>query len=66
MAQRKEQIKTPEKELNNMEVSHLSDAEFTFNPTLTQVMCSAIILTGFYILLLILIGCFLLPYVPNH
>ena len=47
MAQRKEQIKTPEKELNNMEVSHLSDAEFTFNPTLTQVMCSAIILTSF-------------------
>ena len=29
MAQMKEQIKTPEKELNKMEISHLSDAEFT-------------------------------------
>ena len=28
MAQMKEQIKTPEKELNEMEVSNLSDAEF--------------------------------------
>ena len=28
MAQRKEQIKTPEKELNKMERSNLSDAEF--------------------------------------
>ena len=28
MAQIKEQIKTPEKELNNMELSNLSDAEF--------------------------------------
>ena len=28
MAQKKEQIKTPEKELNEMEVSDLSDAEF--------------------------------------
>ena len=28
MAQRKEQIKTPEKELNKMEISNLSDAEF--------------------------------------
>ena len=29
MAQMKEQIKTPEKELNEMEISNLSDAEFT-------------------------------------
>ena len=28
MAQRKEQIKTPEKELNEMEISNLSDTEF--------------------------------------
>ena len=28
MAQVKEQIKTPEKELNKMEISNLSDAEF--------------------------------------
>ena len=28
MAQRKKQIKTPEKELNKMEISNLSDAEF--------------------------------------
>ena len=28
MAQMKEQIKTPEKELNNVEISHLSGAEF--------------------------------------
>ena len=28
MAQMKEQIKTPEKELNAMEISNLSDAEF--------------------------------------
>ena len=28
MAQMKQQIKTPEKELNKMEVSHLLDAEF--------------------------------------
>ena len=28
MDQMKEQIKTPEKELNNMEMSNLSDAEF--------------------------------------
>ena len=28
MAQIKEQIKTPEKELNKMEISNLSDAEF--------------------------------------
>ena len=28
MAQNKEQIKTPEKELNKMEISNLSDAEF--------------------------------------
>ena len=28
MAQMKEQIKTPGKELNEMEISHLSDAEF--------------------------------------
>ena len=28
MAQMKEQIKTPEKELNEMEMSNLSDAEF--------------------------------------
>ena len=28
MAQMKEQIKTPEKELNKIEVSNLSDAEF--------------------------------------
>ena len=28
MAQMKEQIKTPEKELNKMEISNLSDAEF--------------------------------------
>ena len=28
MAQIKEQIKTPEKELNEMEISNLSDAEF--------------------------------------
>ena len=28
MAQMKEQIKTPEKEKNNMEISNLSDAEF--------------------------------------
>ena len=27
MAQMKEQIKTPEKELNNMKISNLSDAE---------------------------------------
>ena len=29
MAQMKEQIKTPEKDLNEMEISNLSDAEFT-------------------------------------
>ena len=29
MAQMKEQIKTPEKELNKMDISNLSDAEFT-------------------------------------
>ena len=28
MAQMKEKIKTPEKELNKMEISNLSDAEF--------------------------------------
>ena len=28
MAQMKEQIKTPEKELNEMEINNLSDAEF--------------------------------------
>ena len=28
MAQMKEQKKTPEKELNEMEINHLSDAEF--------------------------------------
>ena len=28
MAQMKEQIKTPEKELNKMEISNLKDAEF--------------------------------------
>ena len=28
MAQMEEQIKTPEKELNEMEISNLSDAEF--------------------------------------
>ena len=28
MAQMKEQIKTPEKELNKMELSNLSDADF--------------------------------------
>ena len=28
MAQMKEQIKTPERELNKMEISNLSDAEF--------------------------------------
>ena len=28
MAQMKEQIKTPAKELNNMEISNLSDAQF--------------------------------------
>ena len=28
MAQRKEQIKTPETELNKMEISNLSDAKF--------------------------------------
>ena len=28
MSQKKEQIKTPDKELNKMEISHLSDAEF--------------------------------------
>ena len=28
MAQMKEQIKTPEKELNKMEISNLSEAEF--------------------------------------
>ena len=28
MAQMKEQIKTPEKEINKMEISNLSDAEF--------------------------------------
>ena len=28
MAQMKEQIKTPEKELNTVEISNLSDAEF--------------------------------------
>ena len=28
MAQMKEQIKTPEKELNEMEISYLTDAEF--------------------------------------
>ena len=28
MAEMKEQIKTPEKELNKMEISNLSDAEF--------------------------------------
>ena len=28
IAQMKEQIKTPEKELNKMEISHLSDAKF--------------------------------------
>ena len=28
MAQMKEQVKTPEKELNKMEISNLSDAEF--------------------------------------
>ena len=28
MAQMKKQIKSPEKELNKMEISHLSDAEF--------------------------------------
>ena len=28
MAQMKEQIKTPEKELNKMEISNLTDAEF--------------------------------------
>ena len=29
MAQMKEQIRTPEKELNKMEISNLSDDEFT-------------------------------------
>ena len=29
MAQMKEQIKTPERELSEMEISNLSDAEFT-------------------------------------
>ena len=29
MAQMKEQIKTPEKEINKMEISNLSNAEFT-------------------------------------
>ena len=28
MAQMKEQVKTPEKELNEVEISNLSDAEF--------------------------------------
>ena len=28
MAQMKEEIKTPEKELNDEEIAHLSDAEF--------------------------------------
>ena len=28
MAQMKEQVKTPEKELNEMEINNLSDAEF--------------------------------------
>ena len=28
MAQMKEQIKTPDEELNNMEISNLSDADF--------------------------------------
>ena len=28
MAQMKEEIKTPEKELNELEISHLSDAQF--------------------------------------
>ena len=32
MAQMKEQIKTPEKELNKMEISNLSDAEFKKTP----------------------------------
>ena len=31
MAQMKEQIKTPEKELSNKEIGNLSDAEFTGN-----------------------------------
>ena len=30
MEQMKEQIKTPEKELNKMEISNLSDAEFKY------------------------------------
>ena len=35
MAQKKEQIKTPEKELNEMEISKLSDAEFKTLPRRT-------------------------------
>ena len=43
MAQMKEQIKTPEKELNEMEISNLSDAEFKtlFIRTLKKLRTSA-------------------------
>ena len=45
MAQMKEQIKTPEKELNEIEISNLSDAEFKslvirMLKELTQDLCS--------------------------
>ena len=43
MANMKEQIKTPEKELNEMEISNLSDAEFKtlFIRTLKKLRTSA-------------------------
>ena len=43
VAQMKEQIKTPEKELNEMEISNLSDAEFKtlFIRTLKKLRTSA-------------------------
>ena len=43
MTQVKEQIKTPEKELNTMEISNLSDAEFK-----TPVMRMLKELTGYF------------------
>ena len=36
MAQMKEQLITPEKELNKMEISNLSDEEFTVPPRTTK------------------------------
>ena len=43
MAQKKEQIKTPEKELNEMEISKLSDAEFkTLVIRMLKELCEAL------------------------